>query len=105
VLLPQTGADLSSSVQQVTGTTTTTDTTGITGAGTTATSTTTSGDASTTGSGVLLPQSGADLSQQQRATPNTFVPIAMVIAGIALIMAVVLMTFAKRDYRQQNRDH
>ncbi len=105
VLLPQTGADLSSVAQQVTGTATTTGTTGTgaTSDGTTTTSTTT-GDANPSGSGVLLPQSGADLSQQQQAAPNTFVPIALVIAGVALIMAVVLFSFARRDYGQQKRD-
>jgi hypothetical protein len=109
VLLPQSGADLSSIAQQVTGTVTTTPTTGTAGAGTTTTDTVTgtvSGDdANTTGSDVLLPQAGADLSQQQQGgQPNTFVPIALVIAGIALIMAVVLMSFARRDYGQQKRD-
>jgi hypothetical protein len=109
VLLPQSGADLSSIAQQVTGTVTTTPTTGTAGAGTTTTDTVTgtvSGDdANMTGSDVLLPQAGADLSQQQQGgQPNTFVPIALVIAGIALIMAVVLMSFARRDYGQQKRD-
>lgn len=97
VLLPQTGADLTSSAFQVTSTTTTTDTVGA-GADVTGTTTTTD-----TGS-VLLPQSGADLTQQQQATPATFVPIALMIAGAALIMSVVLMAFARRDYQQQKRD-
>jgi hypothetical protein len=108
VLLPQAGADLSSLAQQVTGTNTTTGTTGsdATGAGTTTTGTTAGGDASTTGSGVLLPQSGADLSQQQQqgGQPNAMVPVALVIAGVALVLAVVLMSFARRNYGQQKRD-
>jgi hypothetical protein len=116
-LLPQTGADLSSSVGQVTGTTTTT---GTAGTGASASVTSTSGTTSTTATGtsttvtetsttssssVLLPQTGADLSQQgQQVITNTMVPLALLIAGVALVMAVVLMSFASRDYNQQKRD-
>lgn len=106
VLLPATGADLSSSTQQVTGTTTTTDTTGMTGTVTTTTgvtSTSATTDTTTTGS-VLLPQSGADLSQQQRNVSIEIVPLLMLLAGIAMVAAVALLSMAKHDHRQPTDD-
>lgn len=103
VLLPATGTDLSSSVQQVTGTMTTTSTTGITDT-TTSTTTAVITDTTSTGS-VLLPATGADLGNNARqVTDRDIIPLLMLLAGVALVISVLLMSFAKRDYRRQNDD-
>jgi hypothetical protein len=112
VLLPATGADLSSSVYQVTGTTTTTATTGITStADTTSTGTTTStttagstsADSTASGS-VLLPSTGGDQSQLQQNANLGIIPLLLLVSGIALVAAMILMSIAQRNYRRQNDD-
>jgi hypothetical protein len=99
---PQIVVDLGSSAFQVTGTVTTT--TGVTStADLTGTTAATSTGTTTSGS-VLLPATGADLSQQQRNVNMEIIPLLMLLSGIALLVAVGLMSLAQRDYRRQNDD-
>lgn len=98
--------DLGSSLFQVTGTMTTT--TGVTSTadltGTTAVTITGATTTTTPSGSVLLPATGADLSQQQRNVNMEVIPLLMLLSGAALLVAVGLMSLAQRDYRRQNDD-